>query len=680
MKRCKGCHGFNDEAHTSIPMGADRCTRDHDERCSGGIIGGPDSKGREWRACPDAFISSPSKPGQAFSDDVAAVSEPSNTDIIPGSLLSLTTSPAMSVLTTTVSGSQSHSLSTPTVTTSSSQQAPLLSSQIQTELAVEIAALDRIRAERKALEEQLALQAQQKLSAERLEIRRQLQAEQDRVQQIKSSTSASLQSSVQGAVGHLQSRGHDSATDVNCPNYYDGPNIRDIRKIPGLHSEVERVVDKVRENVPSLGRRPSAGDKRTGTRPKQQSQLKQHKSQNERDFEEYKQFCSWKAKFSPAPALSGSDSDASPPRAAAPSKKVSGSRQASGLHADPITDSSSTEDESPRPVVLVYRRNSNGVKYRSYEPYQVDKAALPPRESQHVWVTDEATGYQYKQRVRQAASSDRQASTATTTSAGRCVDHSRASQTPASGFKLGVRSPSPPRQRKERIPGIMPLSEKEGKIDDAKLLTIVDWVRNCPVAYAEKIKLDEVNLPLWVWGYVSEILSSRSGLSPDMPRGELEARLQHLLCVLQVALVHSEKTDFFTNGWSVASTYAKRVQQKLDRKLENWADFKRFGHDPHPSEMFSAKTEADRKAPLRKKKEGERTDRDRFDRDKSDQSKKLCTTWNNSEVQRKCQYMLDYPSARCIRRHECSYCSEKGHGVNIHQRRFCRKRLDAGED
>ena len=182
VKRCKGCHGFNDEDHASIPMGAERCTRDHDEGCSGGIVGGPDSKGREWRACPDAFISTPNKSGPAVSDDgTAAVSEPNKIDINPGPPLSLKTSPTMSVLTTTVSGSQSSSVSTPTVSTSSSQQAPL-SAIVQTELADEIAALDRIRAERKALEEQLALQAQQQLSAERLEIRRQLQAEQDRVQ------------------------------------------------------------------------------------------------------------------------------------------------------------------------------------------------------------------------------------------------------------------------------------------------------------------------------------------------------------------------------------------------------------------------------------------------------------------------------------------------------------------
>ena len=223
----------------------------------------------------------------------------------------------------------------------------------------------------------------------------------------------------------------------------------------------------------------------------------------------------------------------------------------------------------------------------------------------------------------------------------------------------------------ERVPGIVSLEEREGKPADRKSPTILDWAKNCPVTYAEKIKYDEMNLPVWVWAYVSEILSSRTGLSPDMPRGELEARLQHLLCVLQVTLIHSEKTDFNTNGWTIASIYAKRIQQKLDRKLDSWESFKRFGHDPHPSEMFAAKTEADSKAPARKKKGVDR---------RGGKVTNMCTTWNNCEVERKCQYLVNNPTAtKCIMRHECSYCIEKHHGNFNHQRRFCAKRRAAGD-
>ena len=126
----------------------------------------------------------------------------------------------------------------------------------------------------------------------------------------------------------------------------------------------------------------------------------------------------------------------------------------------------------------------------------------------------------------------------------------------AAGGRRGVRTPSHTRpSATDRIPGIVALENRDGKHSDSKIPTVVDWARNCPVAYAEKIKYDELNLPMWVWAFVSEILSSRTGMSPALPTGELEARLQHLLCVLQVTLVNSEKIDFNSKGWTMASVY-----------------------------------------------------------------------------------------------------------------------------
>ena len=668
LRQCKGCHGFGDESHSSIPMGADKCSLDHDRRCSGDILGGLDKKGRMWRACPADFIPPVDKFVDCFGSDADSLVGSGSEDMATCSLSEKTKISQPLVNTTTsistsnsVSGAQSL-LSTATVS-SASQKTPI-SSALQDSMADELAALDRVRAERKALEEQIVLQQQQEASAQRLELRRQLQAEQDMLDQVKSNAAAlRTPSSISDAVNTLRSKTKDTVEKQSFTSYYEGPNIRDIRKLPGLGGEVENTVETIRGDVHSLGRRPTAGEHHLGARSKHSS--RQPLTQEEKDFQEYKEFQSWRARLKSVKNKSESESDASPPRAVnhrssrrqkSRTRRVSFNKPAQ----DDTTGPSSSEDESSQPVILVYRRDANGVKYRTYEPYL--RAEPVQTVQQYVWKTDPESGRQYKQPV------------------GRNSKHpgnTRLAQTPAFGFKSGEHSPSSPRRGPEHVPGIIPLSEKEGKKES---LAIVDWARNCPVAYAEKIKYDELNLPLWVWAYVAEILSSRSGLSPEMPEGQLEARLQHLLCVLQVALVNSEKTDYFTNGWSVASTYAKRVQQKLDRKLENWSDFKRFGHDPHPSEMISAKTEVDRKVPVKKKKEFEKNDQYKNEQYKTEQSKKLCTTWNTSDTQRKCQYMLDNHGARCIRRHECSYCSEKGYGVNVHQRRFCRKRLDAGDE
>ena len=708
-RQCHGCHGYNDADHNEIPLGANKCPLPHDDRCPGGIVAGKDSKGSEWRACKEGYRG-PDDRGSDFSDSSDEESENEHIENEIDYLdypkldkihaLPNTSGATSPTCTTSVSGA--HSLltqSSSTATVSSAQQAPLLSTSHESSLVQEKAdlenlrkvretleqqaqlveqqkekaALEELRRERVGLEEQEQLFQQQKISAERVELQRQLQAERARIEKLKKSSGA-LPSSQSHFVEQLKKQNQAAAPLTHdFQSHYTGPDIKQIRKTKGLRRGVEKRVQTVRGDIPSLGHRQTAGQLHTATQSdrnlgarKKVPATSQSKTPLEQEFEEFRR---WKEMNTKAASQSESESDASPPRVAtAQRRRAKGHAQVQ----DPITEpSSSSEDETGQTMVLVYRRDEFGVKYRTYEPVQVDDQAV-----QYAWITDPNTGRAYKQAVQSKPPPNKHTQVHTAASshqqAPRHLDHRIESGTPEYGYRRGMRSPvSNRRQHNERVPGIVPLEDKDGKSVDSKTTTILDWAKNCPVTYAEKIKYDEMNLPIWIWAYVSEILATRTGMAPDMAKGELEARLQHLLCVLQVALVNSEKTDFNSKGWSIASIYAKRIQQKLDRGLDTWSDFKRFGHDPHPSEMFSAKTEADRKIPFKKKDE------------KPDKGGKrmMCTTWNNFEVERKCQYLLDNPSAtRCIRRHDCSYCLEKNHGTFYHQRRFCAKRRAAGDE
>ena len=739
-RRCHGCHGWNDERHALVPHGANRCTLEHDDRCPGGILEGKDRKGRDWQPCPVGYVS-PFVHKDSGSDDFTdndedgnesensernnEVSESSSTHThsmytaMPGACSTTRGSGTSSLFTpvssahsllTTVSSLQSsplsrtgtaslaqqavfgaHSLPSPSLTlTVSAAQAPISSTSQVSPPMDDRAELEQLRRQCQALEDQAREQAhlleEHHASAERMELKRQVQAEKERLEMLKRSSKHTNVGHNQSPhmVNNMRQQSNLAPASSDFPNFYQGPNIKEIRKTTGLRGNAEKVVESVRSDIASLGRRPTASqhDGSLGARTKNQS-IHPHNlptvhkpvSKEQQEYKEFMEFKAWKERNAAMVADTDSGSDASPPRATLPTRQSGGNRR--GLAADPPTDPSSSEDESGQPVILVYRRDKNGLKYRSYEPYHVDSGTVSrDKHVKYAWVTDPETGREYKQAVpSKPAKSSKQLVSGSGHHITRHVDHRAASETPETGHRRGMRSPSRSQQHvSERVPGIVPLQDKEGKSDDRKTLTITDWAKNCPVAYAEKIKYDEINLPIWVWAYVSEILSSRSGLSPDMPRGELEARLQHLLCVLQVALVNSEKTDFSNKGWSIASIYAKRVQQKLDRGLETWEDFKRFGYDPHPSEMFTAKTEVDKRAPNpnRKKKEEEKP---------AGAAKRLCTTWNNCEVERKCQYLVDYPSAtKCNKRHDCSYCQEKGYGTLNHQRRFCKRRRDAGDE
>ena len=69
LRRCKGCHGFNGPSHESYPLGAARCPLKHDSGCGGGIVSGKDSKGRDWRACPQGYLSPSEQAGFGAEDE-----------------------------------------------------------------------------------------------------------------------------------------------------------------------------------------------------------------------------------------------------------------------------------------------------------------------------------------------------------------------------------------------------------------------------------------------------------------------------------------------------------------------------------------------------------------------------------------------------------------------------------
>ena len=695
VRQCHGCHGYNDEDHDSVPMGAGRCPLQHDDRCLGGIVGGKDGKGKDWQPCPSGYHPPTERPdfhddddseGQVSDDDEDNLDVAENLNdfeqlsgqVNPPTSSASHMSSAGSPPTTTGAGSTAGSvLSSATLsfqTTTVGSGLGLVSSPQsfhKSDLASEMAALQILRQEREVLEQQAKLVEHQQQSAKRLELGRQLKAEKDRIRDLKKlnkqAESVSSPSADPNLVDNLRQQSQCGSLSATFQSQYKGPNIKAIRKTPGLRKRVEERVETVRSDIPSLSRRPTAGSAQTKV-----SARRREKPVDSVE-EEFQRFKAWQQSQGATAALSDSESEASPPRAA---PHLKNRKKKSVIVEDPITDSSSSEDEDSQTKILVYRRDASGIKYRSYEPAnhlgKLGHNSHSEATKQHNWVKDPSTGREYKQPGKSSnICSKATSSSGTYLKKSSYTDHMSSSSTPQTGHRSGVRSPRDGRPNlQERVPGIIPLEEREGKSDDKRLPTILDWVKNCPVTYAEKLKYEEMNLPLWVWGYVFEILSSRTGLSPDMPRGELEARLQHLLCVLQVTLIHSEKSEFCSTGWSIASIYAKRIQQKLDRKLDTWDSFGRFGHDPHPSEMFAAKTEADTKAPAKKKGEADR---------KSGRERRMCPTWNNCETQRKCQYLVDNPTAtKCLFRHECSYCIENNHGQQNHQRRFCSKKRAAG--
>jgi hypothetical protein len=99
----------------------------------------------------------------------------------------------------------------------------------------------------------------------------------------------------------------------------------------------------------------------------------------------------------------------------------------------------------------------------------------------------------------------------------------------------------------------VPRSTKQGRTGDdsdkEKLLSIADWAKLCPVKYASSCTSKNVNLPMWVWGKLAEIRAALVGNITPLAKGELDARLRHMQCVLEVCNQNSSPTEYTPYGW-----------------------------------------------------------------------------------------------------------------------------------
>ena len=262
----------------------------------------------------------------------------------------------------------------------------------------------------------------------------------------------------------------------------------------------------------------------------------------------------------------------------------------------------------------------------------------------------------------------------------RFIDHRRDGPTPARQQHRAEVVHTPVRERShagDRFPGIVPLTsqpvdDREGKIP----LSIASHARNLPMEYARSATSKNMNFAVFMYGAIHELHSSRIGITPLMPRGVLEAKLQHLMNVIHVTCLNATASDFKPVAWSVGRTYHNLVQAKVDSGREGWADFDVLHRgSPHAAEMVAAEREH-REALLKKVEKPDREPKNKG-RDKKDGDKSPCPTWNEHEEEGKCKWEAEHPGEKCNRSHHCSYCKKKNPALRtFHQARFCKRKLE----
>ena len=677
---CHACHAPL-AIHSSLPSGLARCPLPHWEECPGGIDGGKAANGSEWRGCPIDF-----EPKQlAISVHSSHSSSPGQDDDVFNDCL----------------------------------EKKDTDSKESKDQGTENKELEELQARNILLKEQLARHQAQKLEQEQRENARLVQLMEEENQRLveemggdtggarsrqpkslprvssahpgqPAPSSVSWHSSYQQHLTRNQMKSSQRATEG--PPVYTGLDITGIRKIPALKKQVESLVEHVQDSVPSLDKRPTANltgrtelpDARPTfthhANPEYAGQLEETATGTadggylylrRRDGTLYK--------------VQVIDEDAvidiSPKSRSYRHMRTNPSRaSASSSHEDPLVSSDEDCPLVPRPGYRhVWRQSKEGEKYFTEEP-------IPSRSNlEYKWIKDARTGRTTKKLVQAETGSHLEMRTVIDPHTGCEVDmlvpRSPSMNMAKSGqSRSNVQKEHRPRQVSTRPAweqnsslNLGPSEDKQGK--DGRTPTIVQYARSCPVAWTSKVTSDKLNMGLWCWSYVAELLARRTGAAPPLAQGELEARLQHFLNVLEISLQPSNPSEYDSHAWRVARLYGEKVQQKVD-KGTSWTVFEqRYGADSHPHELMAAQLEL---APKPGKPKDPKDPKDlKLGKDK--EKRRTCTTWNISEVENKCKFEVEYEGRVCDRKHECSWCKDKHKKSLPHQRSFCRQRINAGE-
>ena len=659
---CHGCHSPIDEGHQGYPSGAEKCPLDHWEDCAGGIP----RDNTDWRPCPCSSASEGSGIGSGNDSDLLerTVAEPEVQGVGLGAAVT------------------EEVLLAESVPAGNEEKSEKIIGLDSSDTDDEENALAK-------LEDAYALLHEQKIKQDKEKTERVKRERRERIAFLKSEN-GKLSSAMGGDIGGTKRKvtsklpqikpavtkplktkpGHASSNkdvldkhdvgagawgpafqdhlnrnQLNSAQYtpgedriYSGLDINEIRKIPEMRAEVDGLINLIKSKVPSLDCRPSHV-------PGQKLPPPQHGSEHAEiieDFVFHRQPDGTLAKVRVVSDLVEATSE--------PQHKS---------HVDDL-ETSSDEDCDMVPKTgyrFRWMRDSDGEKYNVEEKIP----EKPSSRKVYQYVRD-ASGRSYKRLV--PVKSKPIAVSSTTTP--RYIDHR------STTANLDVRS-----VESERRPGFISVStgptveEKQGK---GNTPDIVQYARDCPVSWTSKVTSEKINLALWSWSYIAHLLASRTGQAPSLGQGELEARMQHFLNVLEIALQPSSSSEFEGHSWRIARLYAEKIQNKVDRG-ENWIKFdEKYGRDSQPSELMAAREEIGPKLQVRKVK-GKEEEKKELPKG----PRRLCTTWNTSTVEGKCDWEVQNEGKACDRRHDCTWCKEKGKRSLFHQRTFCRQRLASGE-
>ena len=721
-RQCHHCHRPIDHpSHAGIGSGVNRCTLDHYELCPGGR-----KSGQDWTGCPATTTDGDSeteelnkKSASGLDKDQASSRSQSSLDTLgrrtPNNDSEIDGEFKNSEL---KNDTLERTVLDPRIIADSLNTAAAAAHQVilhestddeeerilQAEVAKLRIQVEQDEARQKSERKREKLLNRQRLEKEKAELLRKAKAQKklttpplppvDR-SLAQNNLSVSPQPSMTTAndhlhrqAGNLAARQQQQAADrrrTNQAGQIDRLTIGGIRSLPGMTPEVEQLLTGLQSIVPTLAKAPTAPSA-SGQSFQPAGVLAGQQQVGDGGGEEYDTeyvYNPGRGKYVQVVRSPTRDSAGQSQASLRPIVRENQAKSVHLVHADSGDETSADEDcpvEASPGYRLVWRRDELG------EKYFVQK--LAKKFSSPEMVSTYATGRWYKRTVpktdlektRSVPTMSKRVKQSNSNQTPVYVDHRMNDISPVPQMTRGVRTPtaSAPLPLGERVPGIVPIDpEKQGK-DGNKIPDRVQWARNCPVNWTSKVTSANINVVLWAWAYMSELLATRTGMSSNLEKGELEARMQHFCHVLEIALQTSGQNDFCGDSWNVARLYDKKVQQKVDSRMFTWVKLAAMNHGASmPHELIAATQELARKP--KDPKNSDDKNKGKFggkDGNGKPKSTLRCYSWNSSETRGKCNWEIENAPEKCNRVHECTWCKSKKLTPVNHQRSFCGRRLE----
>ena len=222
-------------------------------------------------------------------------------------------------------------------------------------------------------------------------------------------------------------------------------------------------------------------------------------------------------------------------------------------------------------------------------------------------------------------------------------------------------------------------------VSNRRQLRPYEFARMGRFSYASKITDKNINVPLYVLGYLQYIVAMLKGVAPTQSDTEVVDRLINLMTIMEITANNSTLEDFKCPGWSIGHEYASRIFHDIEYGRLQW---KNLADGLQPPTFLYAKDTVDMQQQQNRSVRGGRAEQGRGEQgrgrgrggrggrggsasgQRSDEGNKVCMSYNGFWTGQGCAY--EYNNERkCGYEHFCSSCFEKSGVKEKHKSYYC---------